>query len=132
MLMMNSSSHAHQDTRLKFENGKITGLPEKYLPASFDIKKQSLSIAGKTLVFPVGLRRIFTFDANFDPFESNPPKIEARPYTYSFSASWYHELCVGGLPPYMLITVTPPDAKIGFELLTHSDHSNFFSADYFC
>ncbi len=127
MLMTNSSLQAHQDTRLKFENGKITGLPEKYLPASFDIKKQSLTIGGKSLVFPNVLRGIFTFDANPDPFESKPSKIEAHPYTYSFSGSWYHEL--RDLPPYMLITVTPPDAKIGFELLIDMDKLIFLRAD---
>jgi hypothetical protein len=128
-LMMISSLHAHQDTQLKFENGKITGLPDKYLPASVDIKKQTLSIAGKTLVFPDVLRGIFTFDANPDPFESNPPKIEAHPYTYSFSASLYHEQFVGGLPSYMLIKVTPADAKIGFELLIDIDNLSFLRAD---
>lgn len=129
ILLMSSSLQAHQDTPLKIENGKITGLPEKYSPASFDIKKQSLSVAGKALVFPDVLRRVFTFDANPDLFASKPPKIEAHPYTYSFSASWYHEQVVGSLPPYMLITVTPPDAKIRFELLIDMDKLTLLEAD---
>ncbi len=121
---------AHQDTPLKLENGKITGLPEKYQPASFDRKKKVLTIAGKSLMFPEVLGQLFT-DPYIDegPFGDEQIPIEGHPYMLKFTASWYHEDWAPGLPPYMLIRIEPEGCDYAFELLIDIDRLKFLSAD---
>ena len=60
---------AHQDTRLKFEDGKIIGLPESYLPASFNVEELSVTIAAKKLILPEVFQRLLRTDVSPDPFD---------------------------------------------------------------
>ena len=125
---------AHQDTRLKFEDGKIIGLPESYLPASFNVEELSVTIAAKKLILPEVFQRLLRTDVSPDPFDG-PRKLESVPCTYSFSASWYHEnLNVGlppdlALPPYILISIFPTGRAFHFELLIDMDHLKILRAD---
>ena len=117
----------HQDTLLKFEDGKITGLPEKYQPASFDRQKKILTIAGKSLTFPETLHALFT-DDRVDELFGDPLPVKGHPYKLKFSASWYHG-DFARLPPYMLIRIEPEDRDYAFELLIDMDRLRFIRAD---
>lgn len=119
---------AHQDTPLKFEGGKITGLPEKYQPASFDRQKKILTIAGKSLIFPEILHKLFTDDRVAELF-GDPVPVKGHPYRLKFSASWYHLELSPELPPYMLIRIEPDDRDYAFELLIDMDRLRFIRAD---
>ena len=107
---------AHQDTRLEFHEGRIVGLPSDYSPASFDTEELELRIGEKRLRLPAGIRRILMRDVSSDPF-GDSAIFETIPCTFSFTASWYHEIVVGGLPPYMVINVVPKEADCSFEIL---------------
>ena len=122
---------AHQDTRLKFEDGKIIGLPEKYQPAAFDLKRQALTLSGKEMPFPPALRRLLTRKIESDdPFDdAAPPETEPLPYSYSFAASWYHEMVLSGLPPYLLVTIRPEEGEARFELLIDMDKRALLRAE---
>jgi len=125
---------AHQDTRLKFEDGKIIGLPEGYLPTSFDVEELSVTIAAKKLILPEVFQRLLRKDVSPDPFDG-PRKFESVPCTYTFSASWYHEsLNVDmppdlRLPPYMLISIFPTGRACHFELLIDMEGLKILRAD---
>jgi hypothetical protein len=126
VLLMSSMSQAHEDTPLKLEDGKITGLPKKYQPATFDRKEKILSIAGKRLLFPKVLHALFT-DDRVDELFGDPLPVKGHPYQLKFSASWYHEADV--LPPYMLIRIEPKDRDYAFELLIDMDRLTFIEAN---
>lgn len=124
---------AHQDTKLKFDKGNITGLPKQYSSASFYTKTLTLSISKKSLKFPKVLERILTQDVDDgsgDPL-GDRVKTEFRPFDMKFSASWYHH-SIGekdSLPPYMLITFSSKDQSFAVELLIDMDKLEFIYAD---
>lgn len=126
--LLNGVLSAHQDAALKFEDGKITGLPEKYQPASFDRKKKILTISGKSLIFPEILHRLFT-DDHVDELLGDPMPVKGHPYQLKFSASWYHLELAPELPPYMLIRIEPVDRDYAFELLIDLDRLRFIRVD---
>ena len=117
---------AHQDTPLKLKDGKIVGLPAKYLPASFDLKKLSLSIGGKTLVFPNVLRELLMYDASDESFGESP-QMKPHPYTYKFTSSWYH--LNEGLPPYISVSIKLKNTDTYIKLLIDMDRLKFIHAD---
>lgn len=121
-------AEAHQDTLLKYENGRLTGLPDKYQPASFDRKNKVLTIAGKSLRFPQVLQRLFTDDHKVD-FMGQPMDVKGDPYRLVFSASWYHSERGSNLPPYLLIRIEPEKSDHSFEILIDLDQLKFLRAD---
>lgn len=125
VVLLCGSSHAHEDTPLKLEKGKITGLPKKYQPAAFDRENKVLTIAGKRLVFPEVLHRLFT-DGHIEDGPDYPVRVGAHPYRLTLAASWYHELEY--LPPYLLIKIEPKGRDYFFELLIDLDRSVFIEA----
>jgi hypothetical protein len=127
LVILCSVASAHQDTILKLQDGKIIGLPEKYLPASFDVSELSLSLADKRLVLPEVIRGLLIDDTKVDPFADKPSKA-IRPCKFSFSASWYHG-SMSDLPPYILISIVPEGAACRIELLIDMDNPKFLRAD---
>ena len=132
LLLTSAFLSAHQDTRLKFDNGNITGLPKQYSPAKFDTKTLTLGISKKILKFPKVLQRLLTQDVDDgsgDPFRGSG-KTELRPFDLKFSASWYHHFIgeEGSLPPYMLITFRSKDQSFAIELLIDIDKLEFIEA----
>ena len=115
------------DANLDFKDGRIIGLPKKYSPASFDLKKLSLSIGGKKLVFPNSLRELLMYDASDDPFSDEPPQMKPHPYTYTFEATWGH--LPKDTPPYIAITVRPKNKNVVYKLLIDMDKLELIYAD---
>jgi len=134
MVLLCGVVDAHQDTRLKFEDGKIIGLPVDYLPASFDVEELSVTIAAKKLKFPYVFHRLLRKGVNPDPFDETG-KFESISCSYTFSASWYHESLNAGmppalrLPPYILISIFPTGRAYHFELLIDMESLKFLQAD---
>ena len=128
MTLLCNVSDAHQDTRLKFDNGKIIGLPDAYLPSSFDAVELSVTIAGRKLMLPEVFQRLLKKNVNVDPFDGSR-QIENVPCTFTFSASWYHAELGGDLPPYMLISILPKGNDCHFEILVDMDHLKILKAD---
>ncbi|MGJ8674263.1 hypothetical protein [Rubritalea sp.] len=73
------------------ENGVITGLPDKYQPASFDFSSAKLSIADRSLTLPASLKPLF-IDTASDLFSSASNKQKKLTYDYSFIAVPSREL----------------------------------------
>ena len=120
------SAAAHQDTLLKLSEGVLTGLPKEYEPARFDLSRKVLTIGGKELRFPAVLHRLFPDDFIVAPF-GDPVVIKGTPYDLKFSASWYHDL--SGLPPYLLIRISPKNRDFAFEILIDLDTLKFIRVE---
>lgn len=118
---------AHQDTRLTLEDGKITGLPEKYEPASFDRNKKVLTIGGKTFEFPEVLQKLFT-DGRVEEGPLGKIEDKGHPYQLVLSASWYHDY-FEILPPYLLMRIEPQGRDYSFKLLIDMDRLRFIRAN---
>ncbi|MGJ8726758.1 MAG: hypothetical protein ACSHYB_19595 [Roseibacillus sp.] len=127
-LCVSNLCRGHQDTRLKLEDKKIIGLPERYEPASFVRAGLKLTIGGKTLVLPKVLNAVFTDGSDTEIF-GKKVHMEGHPYKLVFSASWYHDDFDGALPPYMLIRVEPSDCDYAFEILVNMDELKILRAD---
>jgi len=87
LIFISFNSYSHVDTVLKLEDGKLIGLPDKYLPAFFDKKNLVLIISDQKLVFPECIKEYFNFDMD----------------SLLITASWYHTSRRSSLPPYITI-----------------------------
>jgi len=100
MLSLSHSSFAHKDTALNITaDGDITGLPEKFTPASFDRNNLKLTIGKATVSFPPCVTKFFADESS----------------SIAFSSSWYHG--EKQLPAYLNIEVLPPGKDFHFQLL---------------
>ncbi|MCP5537212.1 MAG: hypothetical protein H7A51_13755 [Akkermansiaceae bacterium] len=118
----------HEEAVLSLKNGRLIGLPKEYSPASFDLKKLSLSIGKKKLVFPNSLRELLMYDASDSPFGNEPPQMKPYPYTYIFEGAWGD--LPRDIPPHILITVVRPKNKNAiFKLLIDMDKLELIYAD---
>ncbi|KID56563.1 hypothetical protein JF50_11535 [Pseudoalteromonas luteoviolacea] len=84
LIVLSSFAHAHQDTVLKLNGNKLVGLPNQYLPASFDESTNILKIKNRQLIFA----KCFVEKEEFD--------IEHGIY-----ASWYHRTPYNDLANYI-------------------------------
>ena len=104
-LLLCSSVFAHQDRIITLEsNGDLTGLPEQYLPANFNEKTHTLSIAKNTFAMPVCISKYFSFSPDS---------------TLKITSSWYHQRSI--LPPYINFKISPNDKDYAFSLLIGLD-----------
>ncbi len=118
----------HQDTKLGFKEGRISGLPADYSPASFDLNELELRIGDKKLKMPKEIRRIMMEDVSADPFDGSRT-FKVIPYELHFTASWYHGDLGGDLPPYIVVNITPKDTSCRFEILVDMDALEVIKAD---
>lgn len=65
---------AHIETTLEWEDGKITGLPERYEPASFDLENREIRIGSNSVTIP---DKVWAF-------------LEGK-NEIGIHASWYHD-----------------------------------------
>ena len=89
--MLCAPASAHQNTVIRLEGKKLVGLPPEYSPAELDLDAFRLRIGRHVMEFTPLLRSFF----------------ERQPYDLEVSASWYHDDAVGGLPPYIVLQITP-------------------------
>ncbi len=112
-----SDISAHTDTKLKFENGEVIGLPPDFRPAKFDVTQKKLTIANKELILPEILHSLFHYpkkgQEELDPFNDDIPPLMTL-NEVSFQASWYHGPSI--LPPYMVIKIKLDDQKEGHRI----------------
>ena len=96
---------SHVDTKLKYEQEKIIGLPPKYEPAILSLKSKTLQIGKKK----VDLYELFS--------NSLPEKLSDL--KVSIVASWYHDLSKlgSGLPPYMLVSIEQSSSNHWINIL---------------
>ena len=101
LLFLCSSAPDHQDTPLTVNSeGEITGLPDKYHPAKFDLNDRYLRIRDRELKFPDCLEDYF---ANADKTKIN------------LSASWYHSNEI--MPYYLNMEFGQKNENFIFSLL---------------
>ena len=127
-MIFHGVANGHQDTKLKYEDGLIAGLPANYSPASFDRKNLVLSIAGKKMILPDVFLSILLEDISADPFDG-PRTYKTIPCDFSFTASWYHGDLGGDLPPYIVVTAAPRNTDTHFEILVDMDTLSVIQAD---
>ena len=114
LILFNTPGFAHQDTILWIhDNGKISNLPEEYLPALFDTKNLSLSIKNNRLVFPECISKYFK---------------DAENKKLIISASWYHEKQT--MPYYIHFQITNQDNNSSYSLLLDLDTLQFISLTF--
>ncbi len=102
LILFCSFSFAHKDTGIKLEaNGKLKGLPAKYLPANFNVQSLTLQISNRKLLIPECIAKYF---ANNE---------------LSFSSSWYHTR--SKLPPYFNIIAAHPAKNIEYTFMFNMD-----------
>ncbi|MBB1276506.1 hypothetical protein P4S81_21485 [Pseudoalteromonas sp. B28] len=95
-------SFAHKDTGITIQkDGKLKGLPAKYLPATFKVQNLTLQIADRKLLIPECISKFFA-------------KSEL-----SFSSSWYHTR--SKLPPYFNIIAAFPAKNIEYTFMLNMD-----------
>ena len=101
LLFLCNSAPDHQDTPLTVDsNGEITGLPDKFLPAKFDLNDRYLRIKDSELKFPDCLEQYF----------ANTNKSQVY-----LSASWYHSK--EKLPYYLNMEFEQENEDYIFSLL---------------
>ncbi len=110
-LLFSVSAMAHKDRIIELdESGHLNGLPDKYLPASFDINTWSLTIAGNSFSFPECIRIAFS---------------EVSKDQLFFTSSWYH-IRIHEIPAYLNIEVKPKK----FSVLIALDTAKPFNRKY--
>ena len=82
------SVSAHKDTIIRFEYGKLIGLPEEYQPAILSLDKRSIQIGSKSVTIPKCI---------WDRFG----KVKEKDILVH--SSWYHDKTM--LPAYIVIEV---------------------------
>lgn len=101
ILFLCSSALDHTDTPLTVDSkGEITGLPDKYYPAKFEMNDRYLRIKNRELKFPDCLEDYF---ANADKTKIN------------LSASWYHSKEI--IPHYLNMEFGQKNEDYIFSLL---------------
>ena len=107
-----SSTEAHRDTTLVFEDGVIKGLPEPFQPATFDDKTLTLTIGESSYELPAVVRSLLFEEIETDPFLREVGQERLVPCRFSFRSSWYHSYLNEGvpeehqLPPYLSMTIS--------------------------
>jgi hypothetical protein len=114
ILIYSSYSLAHKNTGLEIQDdGTLVGLPQKYEPASFDLKSFVIEVSGKKLSIPNCVRRNVEANDEID-------------FSVDLSASWYHDLI--RFPPYISIRIYPKNSKFDYLLLFNLDNLEFLEA----
>mgnify|MGYP006143337367 CR=1 FL=1 len=100
-IFMANLNMVHQDRILKIDkNGNIIGLPKKFMPAQFDLNKNSLRINNKEIIFP---KCISTYYKEY----KNPKLL--------LTASWYHQKT--SLPYYLNFQIKDSSISYGYRIL---------------
>jgi len=82
----------------------MSNLPERYLPARIDLKKNTISIANVAFNMPVCVSKYFV----------NPDS-----YSLLVTSSWYHQR--SNLPPYINFNISPKNKDFEYSLLFELD-----------
>jgi hypothetical protein len=101
LLFLIDSNVMHEDTPLQIDKkGNIIGLPEQFLPATFDLSQKKLRIHDKEIIFPKCLSYYFQ--------EHKSPVL-------NLSASWYHSK--DDMPYYLDFDISDNSANYGYTIL---------------
>lgn len=105
---------AFGDMLLRFEDGKLSPLPEEFFPAEFDQETKMLMIAGKTLVFPDVILNLFPDDSEGVSEEVDDSQRVLLKSELRFLTSWGHGPSL--TPPYLYIDIFPRGGDIMFRV----------------